>query len=242
MPVSLATVAGGLAAAVLAGVIGLPTLRLKGAYFAIGTFALAEVCRIIVSGTFTSIEMPGSYASTFTLISRYYFGLAVAVIAVAIVYLIMNSRLGLGIVAIRDDEPAAHTMGVNIFQHKVIALLVSAFMAGMAGGVHAYLRLSFFDITTVFTPLWTFEPLMAVIIGGSGTLLGPIIGSIFLVILSEVFALTLGGAHLIVFGFLFILVVMYFRNGLVGSVGQFRQVFAWVSRKIRKPGAVPARR
>ena len=234
IPIYLASIAGGLSAAVLAGIIGLPTLRLKGAYFAIGTFALAEVCRIIVSGTFTSIEMPGSYATTFSLISRYYFGLAIAIVAIAVVYIIVNSRLGLGIVAVRDDEQAAQTMGVNIFKHKVIALLVSAFLAGMAGGVHAFLRLSFFDITTVFNPLWTFEPLMAVIIGGSGTLIGPVIGSVFLVILSEVFALTLGQAHLIVFGFIFIFVVMYFRNGLVGSVDQFRQIFTRVNQKLRR--------
>jgi branched-chain amino acid transport system permease protein len=224
MPIFLASIAGGLAAAVLAGIIGLPTLRLKGAYFAIGTFALAEVCRIITAGAFTSIEMPGSYASSFSLVSRFYFGLSVAVIAIAVVHIIVNSKLGFGILAIRDDEQAAQVMGVNIFKHKIIALLVSAFLAGMAGGVHAFLRLSFFDITTVFNPVWTFEPLMAVIIGGAGTLIGPVIGSVFLVILSEIFALTLGQAHLIVFGFMFVLVVMYFRNGLVGSIDQIRQL------------------
>jgi branched-chain amino acid transport system permease protein len=73
---------------------------------------------------------------------------------------------------------------------------------------------------------------MAAIIGGAGTLMGPIIGSVFLVILSEIFALKLGEAHLIIFGFLFVLVVMYFPYGLVGAVGQIRQRIRGAGRKI----------
>jgi len=107
----------------------------------------------------------------------------------------------------------------------VLALFISALLAGLAGGVFAYLRLSFHYIFMMFSPVWTFEPLMAAIIGGAGTLVGPVIGSVFLVILSEIFALKLGEAHLIVFGFLFVLVVMYFPHGLVGSVGRLRQLF-----------------
>ncbi|HUL19880.1 MAG TPA: hypothetical protein VLZ10_00400, partial [Thermodesulfobacteriota bacterium] len=79
-------------------------------------------------------------------------------------------------------------------------------------------------------PVWTFEPLMAAIIGGAGTLAGPIIGSVFLVILSEVFALKLGEAHLIIFGLLFVLIVMYFPYGLVGSVGRISQRIRGVGR------------
>jgi branched-chain amino acid transport system permease protein len=111
-----------------------------------------------------------------------------------------------------------------------LTLLISAFLAGLGGGVYAFFRLSFYSISLVFSPLWTFEPLMAAMIGGAGTLVGPIIGSFFLVILSEIFALKLGEAHLIIFGILFILVVLYFPYGLVGSVDRVRQVMARVSR------------
>jgi len=75
---------------------------------------------------------------------------------------------------------------------------------------------------------------MAAIIGGAGTLMGPVIGSVFLVILSEIFALKLGEAHLIIFGFLFVLVVMYFPHGLVGSIGRIRQRMSGVGRRISR--------
>jgi ABC-type branched-subunit amino acid transport system permease subunit len=75
---------------------------------------------------------------------------------------------------------------------------------------------------------------MAVVIGGAGTLIGPIIGSVFLVVLSEIFALTLGEAHLIIFGLLFILVVMYSPYGLVGSLGRIRQLMSRIGRSTKK--------
>ena len=233
IPIYFAVVVGGLSAVVLAGIIGLPTLRLKGAYFAIGTFALAEVCRIVVGNMFARmVKMPGSYAIDYSLIPRYYLGLIVAIIAVAVVYWVTHSKAGLAMVAIRDDEQAAQVTGVNTFKYKVYSLLISSFLAGLAGGVYAFLRLSFHNITAVFSPIWTFEPLMAAIIGGAGTLMGPILGSVFLVVLSEIFALTLGEAHLIIFGLLFILVVMYFPYGLVGSIDRIRRMMARVGWKI----------
>jgi branched-chain amino acid transport system permease protein len=231
IPIYFAVVAGGLSAVVLAGIIGLPTLRLKGAYFAIGTFALAEVCRIVVGNIFhRMVKMPGSYAIDYSLIPRYYFGLIIAMITIALVYFITHSKVGLAMVAVRDDEQAAQVTGVNTFKYKVYALLISSFLAGLAGGVYAFLRLSFHNITAVFSPIWTFEPLMAAIIGGAGTLMGPMIGSVFLVVLSEIFALTLGEAHLIIFGLLFILVVMFLPQGLMGGVDLMR---AWIYRTWR---------
>jgi len=231
VPIYLAVLAGGVATMVLAVIIGLPTLRLRGVYFAIGTLAFAEVLRIVVGNIFTTwVKMPGSYVATYSLLPRYYLGLVIALIAIAVVYFVTNSKLGLAMVAVRDDEEAAQVTGVNTFKYKVLTLLISAFLAGLGGGVYAFYRLSFYTMSQVFSPLWTFEPVMAVMIGGAGTLLGPIIGSFFLVILSEIFALKLGEAHLIIFGILFILVVLYFPYGLVGSVDQVRQVMARVSR------------
>jgi branched-chain amino acid transport system permease protein len=232
VPFYLAMAAGGVGAVLLAVVIGLPTLRLKGMYFGIGTFALAEVCRIVVGSIFQRmLRMPSSYVASYSLVSRYYVALVVAILALVVVYSVTHSKLGLGMVAVRDDETAAQVTGVNTFKCKVLALFISALLAGLAGGVFAYLRLSFHYIFMMFSPVWTFEPLMAAIIGGAGTLVGPIIGSVFLVILSEIFALKLGEAHLIIFGFLFVLVVMYFPHGLVGAVDRIRQRVSGVGRR-----------
>jgi branched-chain amino acid transport system permease protein len=124
--------------------------------------------------------------------------------------------------AIRDDEQAAQVTGVKVFKYKVIALVISAILAGLAGGLYAFVRLSFWQISAVFSPGWTFDAVLAVVIGGAGTLFGPVIGSVFLVVLSEIFANTMGQAHLIIFGFLFILVVLFMPQGLVGGVDFLR--------------------
>ncbi len=235
VPIPLALIVGGLTAVALSLIIGLPVLRLKGVYFAIGTLAFAQVCSIVVSNTFTAIVQPPAHIiDTYSLIPRYYIGIALAIIATVVVYFVMNSRLGLAFLAVRDDEDAAQVTGVNVFKNKVFALLISAFLAGLGGGLYGYYMLSFTSFADVYSPVWTFAPLMAVMIGGAGTIFGPIVGSVFLVILSQVFALTLGDAHLILFGILFILVVLYFPYGLVGSADRIAHFFASLFHRFRK--------
>ena len=218
VPLLLAVFLAAISTVALVVFIGLPTLRLRGMYFAIGTLALAETLRIIIGNVFPrTFYMPASYAANYSHMPRYYIGLGVAVFTLVVVYAVAHSRLGLAIMAMRDDEDAAHVTGVNLFKYKVITFAISAFLAGLGGGVYAYFRLSLTPFT-VFIPLWTFVPLMAASIGGAGTFAGPVIGSVFLVILQEIFALTLGEAHIIIFGILFILVVLYFPYGLAGAL------------------------
>jgi len=227
----LAITAGSLSAVILAAVIGLPTLRLRGMYFAVGTLALAQAAQTIVGNIFTrTISMPGSFSTNYSLTPRYYLGLTLVVIAMLVVYAVTRSKIGLAMVAIRDDEQAAQVTGVKVFKYKVIALLISAVLSGLAGGLYAYVRLSFYQVFALFSPSWTFDALLAVVIGGGGTLFGPVIGSIFLVVLSEIFVNTLGQAHLIVFGFIFILVVLLLPEGLMGGVDVVRP---WVYRTRR---------
>lgn len=229
LPVSVAILAGTFSSLILAALIGLPTLRLHGMYFAVGTLALAQAAQTIVGNIFTrQVSMPGSFSANYSLTPRYYLGLLLAIIALAVVYFVTRSKTGLAIVAIRDDEQASMVTGVKVFKYKVIALLISAVLAGLAGGFYAYVRLSFWWISDVFSPAWTFDALLAAMIGGAGTLFGPVIGSIFLVVLSEVFANTMGQAHLIIFGFLFILVVLFLPKGLMGGVDVVRP---WMSRQ-----------
>jgi branched-chain amino acid transport system permease protein len=224
VPIYLSMFAGGLSAVVMAAVIGLPTLHLRGAYFAIGTIALAEALRIVVGNVFpTALSLPSSFTTNFNVFSRYYLGLAVAALTIALVYLLVRSRFGLSMVCVRDDEEAAQATGINAFRTKFTVLLISAFLAGLAGGVYAFNRFYFHHVSAVFEPVWTFEPLMAVVIGGAGTLMGPVIGSAFLVILSELFAETLGEAHLIIFGVLLIMVVLRSPVGLMGWVERMRK-------------------
>jgi branched-chain amino acid transport system permease protein len=222
-PFYLAILAGSIVAVILAGIIGIPSLRLRGMYFAIGTLALAEALRIVVGNVFPSTLYPSpAHFVDFSLVPRYYVGLALAVVTTLAVHIVANSRLGLALLAIRDDEEAAKVTGVNIFKYKVIVFIISSFMAGLAGGVFTYYRLSIMPVEQ-FTALWTFGPLMVAAIGGAGTVIGPIIGSVFFQILSEIFALALGKAHYIVFGILFILVVLFLPGGMVEAVDRVRK-------------------
>ena len=224
LPIYVAIGAGCFSSIILAMLIGLPTLRLRGMYFAVGTLALAQAAQTIVANIFTrQVSMPGSLSSTYSLTPRYYAGLLLVVLVMVVVLLITRSKLGLAMTAIRDDEQAAQVSGVKVFKYKVLALVTSAVLAGLAGGLYAFVRLSFWQISTVFGAGWTFDAVLAVVIGGAGTLLGPVIGSVFLVVLSEIFANTLGQAHLIVFGLLFVLVVLFLPEGLVGGVDILRQ-------------------
>ena len=232
IPIIVAVLAGSLSTIILAVIIGIPTLRLKGMYFAVGTLALAQAIQVIMQNIFNrSIQTRGDYVQAYNINWRYYLGLAIVVIVLVAVYFIRKSKLGIALVAIREDEQAAQVTGVNTFKYKVISLLISAFIAGLAGGVYAYFRLYFYYTSDIFGLTWTFSAIMAVVIGGAGTLLGPVFGSIFLVILGYIFSLTLGQANLIVFGFLFILVMLFMPQGLMGGVNLFRQ---WISTWSRK--------
>ncbi|MEW6665249.1 MAG: branched-chain amino acid ABC transporter permease [Thermodesulfobacteriota bacterium] len=223
LPLYLALPAGGVTAVILASLIGIPALRLRGAYFAIGTLALAEALRITVGNLFPlTVYIPTAHIVSYNLMSRYYLALTVAIVTQGVAYWTIRSKIGLAMKAIRDDDEAADASGVHLFKYKFVALMFSSFFSGLAGGIFAYYQDSIVP-TFLFTPQWTFEPLVAASVGGSGTLLGPILGSVFLIILTELFALTLGKAYLIIFGAIFIFVVLFFPGGLIEGFERVRK-------------------
>ena len=231
LPFYVALPAGGISAVILASFIGIPALRLRGVYFAIGTLALAEALRITVNNLFPlTVYIPTAHIVTYTLLPRYYLALMVAVITQGLAYCMIKSKIGLAVMAIRDDEEGADTVGVHLFKYKFVALVFSSFFSGLAGGIFTYYQTSVVP-TFLFSPHWTFEPLVAASVGGSGTLLGPVIGSVFLIILTEVFALNLGKLYLIIFGAMFIFVVLFFPGGLIEALDRI-----WNSLQIRIGG------
>ena len=214
-PLPAALLAGALGAVVVALLIGLPTFRLRGVYFAIGTLALAEVLRITVTNTMPNISaLSVSQLVSYSLQPRYYLALALAAACVGATYVLAHSRLGLGMVAVREDEEAAEATGVDALRHKIAALVLSSLFAGLAGGVFAYYHVSYY-LYLPFSPEYTFDPLLIVFIGGVGTVVGPVVGAFFFVIVREYLAQAITDAHLIVFGVLFILVVLLLPGGLV---------------------------
>lgn len=233
LPFYLAIGAGGLASVLLAVTIGLPALRLKGHYFAIGTLAVAWIAHITVGNLLPGISfVPARYMAGYSLVPRFYIFLIVMTLALVTIYLIVNSKTGLGMEATRDDEDAAQTVGVNVFKYKVIAFVVSSFFVGLAGGCFGYFHTSFYWHLP-FGLMWCFEPILIVFIGGVGSFAGPIIGSICYVLLKETFALTLGEMNVLIFGIVFILTILFFPKGIIGLPSKVRDLF----QKGRRPVA-----
>lgn len=214
-PFHIAFALGGLTAVVFAMIIGIPTFRLRGAYFAIGTLGVAEVLRITVSQKIPYIStMPGLMIATYDLPARYYLALGLAVATVGATYLLLRSPWSLGILAVREDEEAAQATGVHVLRHKLLALALSSLFTGLAGGVFAYQQISYYP-SAPFSPAWTFDALLIAFIGGQGTLVGPIIGAIFFVVVRDKLSVNLVDVHQVIFGVLFILIVLIFPGGLV---------------------------
>jgi branched-chain amino acid transport system permease protein len=204
---------GGLVAVLLALLIGIPAFKLRGVYFAIGTLALAQILNITVGNIFPEMSYNPDI-SDYQLLPRYYLFLILVILTIGSAYFLVNSKWGLGMMAVREGEDAAESLGISALRHKLLALVVSAFFAGLVGGAFAYYHVSYY-LNMPFSPEWTFDPMMMAYIGGTGTIIGPIIGSIFFVVLKQLLVWNLGEYHLIIFGTLFILIVLFLPGGLV---------------------------
>jgi branched-chain amino acid transport system permease protein len=159
--------------------------------------------------------------TTYQLAPRYYLFLILSLLTIGVTYLLVNSKMGLGMMAIREEEDAAESLGVSSLLHKLFALIISAFLAGLAGGAFAYYHVSYY-YQFPFTPIWSFDTLTMVYIGGQGTIIGPVVGAVFFVLLKEFLVLNVGEYHLIVFGVLFIIVVLFLPGGLMEAWDKIR--------------------
>ena len=224
IPLPLAFIAGALVATIFGTLIGFPAFRLKGIYFVIGTLVLAEILRIIFDTLLPrAMVLPSKLLADYSLIPRYYVSLVIAILSIATVYVIGRSRLGLEMISIREDEEAAEALGVNTQKYKLVAFLISTFMAGLAGGIYAYYS-SAAQPGYLFESVWTFDAVIIVFVGGVGTIIGPIVGSVFFVLLQRLLSLYLpGGIHVAVFGALFIIVVLFLPGGLIELMTKLRK-------------------
>lgn len=223
-PLILALGAGALVATAFGVLIGGPAFRLRGAYFAIGTLGLAEILRITVGNLMPEIStIPATALASYDLVPRYYLTLAQAVLSVGVVAVLVRSRFGLGMQAVREDEAAAEASGVGAFRHKLLALAVSTALVGLTGGTFAYYHVSYYPQHT-FASTWTFDAVLIAFIGGVGTIHGPVLGALFYVIVKEVLAVQLVELHLLIFGVLFVLVVLLLPGGLVEAWSRARRL------------------
>jgi branched-chain amino acid transport system permease protein len=224
--------AGLVIATIGAGVCALPlwwlVARLRLGYFAIATWVLASVVMLVIEqissiGGGTGMPLPGLTGMDPAVLTAYTYwaALIVAVLAIGGVYLLLRSKVGLVLTAIRDDERAARSSGVRVGLARLLVFVVAAAGCGAAGGVLAIEQLQVVPGTSggVFSVQWTAEMAFAVIIGGIGTIEGPILGTVVYMVLQQTLQ-SYNAWYLIVLGIVAIAVALFARRGLWGTVDE----------------------
>jgi branched-chain amino acid transport system permease protein len=214
----------GVAPAILAILVGLPLLsRLRGDYFAFGTLGMGMIVTVLfinggyvtggAEGRMLVPKMPPDVV--FNLRTHYWVGLLVAVLSTVVVYALTTSRIGLALKAIREDEVSAASHGINVLKYKVLAFAVGAFMAGVAGSIYGYYLLQVTP-SNVLTQNWLFYPILMVVLGGTGTILGPWVGAFVFYVMSWYGDQYIAGFSPILSGVVIILVMLFLPSGIMG--------------------------
>jgi len=210
---------GGLSSMLLALAIGIPCLRIRGPYFVILTLGLSEFTKYLfinwevnVSGTVGRILLGAPGLHTF-----YYSMLVIAGLGVAAAWWIRDSRFGVGLRSIKEDEEAAESLGIHTSLFKWLAFGVSAFFPGLVGSVMA-LRWTYIDPYTVFNPIVSFQIIVIAFLGGITEVKGPILGAILLTLVSEVLWAKYPYYYMIMLGTLLIILVYFIPNGILDGL------------------------
>lgn len=208
---------GGIAAAIFSLLIGMPTLRLRGPYFSIamlGTFvAMREIIRVA-----KPITGGGEGLNLIPYLNRplFYYGLLLlTLLIITLMWWIRRSKFGATLIAIREDEVGAEMRGIDTTKHKLIAFGISAFLTGIIGGIWAFQN-TYIDPDIVFIERRTIDMVMMSMLGGLGTVVGPVIGATIMYWLRDVAWANLGDYHLMAQGILLIILVLYVPNGITG--------------------------
>lgn len=219
MPLWVCFLVGGLLAVGFAFLISAPIFKMRGVYFSIATWITAEALGIFFSNweyvrRGMGFFVTASYHLSMTQI--YYLALAVGLGSLVMVYLLLRSRIGLALMAMRDDQDAAETMGVQVFRCKLYCFLLSALVTGVTGVV-LYLYQVFIQPFAAFGIAWTVAMVFIVIIGGIGTLEGPIIGAAIYVLLQQ-FLSEYVGVSLLILGVIALAVILTVPKGIMGGL------------------------
>ncbi len=216
-PFWAALIVGALVAAVFAVMIGLPTLRLKGPYFSIamlGTFvAMREIIRVSkpLTGGGVGLTLPPYLNRPLF----YYLTLGLAVAVISLMWWIRRSEFGASLIAIREDEVGAEMRGINTTLHKITAFVIAGFLTGIVGGMWAYQN-TFIDPDVVFVDSRTIDLVMMTMLGGLGTVAGPVLGAASIYWIRDVVWAAFFDWHLMIQGTLLIGIVLFVPTGLIG--------------------------
>lgn len=244
VPPFLGMIIGGVIAAGASIGIGYPCFKLRGPYFALSTLAFTEIFRIVATtteqvgpidlkgaaGILISLR-PGNSFGNFQFSEKayyYYIILAMLMVILFVYDRIEKSRWGLYLAAIRDNEDAARSIGINATRYKIVALMISAFFGATAGTFYAQFLLYIEPI--LFSSALSIEILLIAIVGGAGTLMGPFLGSLILTPISELTRTYLGGTYagvqLIIYGGVLVAVMMFAPQGIILPLARrYRMLF-----------------
>lgn len=218
---------GCLACGVLAAAIAYPILRLRGIYFAIAMLGVSQVVaelnnNIDIFKGSMGVTLPPIVPRTVDPASYFYYAFLIAtVLTLAIAFAVKCSRIGYGLVAIREDEDTARMLGVPTERYKILMFVVSAVLAGAFGVIYAW-SLGYITTGSVYRTDFSLNMIVYSLLGGIGTLIGPIIGSLLMVVLTQVVLGHLLDIHMMLTGILLVAMVLLAPRGLVGFVRDYR--------------------
>ncbi len=222
MPAWPALLLAVLLAVLFAALIGGVSFRLRGPYFALATIAFAEVLRLMaknlvgLTGGDVGVQVPALFTQAFNR-SFYLASVVLAAVAFSITVWVSRSRFGYYLMAIREDEDTALSVGINAARCKLWALLISAALTALGGGLYGSLFLYIVPDQVVSITISN-EIAIVAMLGGAGTLLGPLVGSVILETAAELFKNLFQEAHLLIYGVLLIVVVLFVPEGIVGTL------------------------
>ena len=220
----LSIVLGGLGAAFLAWLIGMAVLQLRGMYFAIVTLALAEIFRVIVrnlpdlTGGPEGTVLPSAIFSGNST-KTYWLVLAVAVISVVASELFRRTRTHFAITSIRNDEVVAKSSGIDVFKYLVFIFVITSAIQGLAGGAYAHIY-AFVSPEGSFSIDFTLLPIAMALLGGMHSTWGPVVGAVVLGVISEFLKLHIPYGHLLIYGLIIVIAILFFPQGIVGTLGK----------------------
>ena len=232
---------GGGVAVLLSFIVGYPTFKLRGAYYALATVAIAEAVVVLINNTGEIgkfvvggaegliVKMVGNSAAAIQFNSKipyYYIVLFMLFMIIFIANWVKESKLGYYLVALREDEEAAAAMGINVRRNKLIAGAISAFFTALGGVFYAVL-IRYLEPNAIAGASMSNQMVFLTIVGGAGTVLGPVIGGILLSLVSEIIRFYLGGQlmglHLFIYGLIVMLMIIFQPKGIMDLVDRIKR-------------------
>jgi branched-chain amino acid transport system permease protein len=223
-------IAGGLVAALVAAAIGYPCSNLRGHYFAIASIAFAEIVRVVFNnwkmiGAAEGLSLPllpeslANFMFHTSKLPYYYIALVFLLISLLVSYLVATSKMGYYFRAIKESHDVAEVLGVDVVRYRLIAIMISAFMSAVAGTFYAQYIL-YIDPESVMLLAISVQIVLITMLGGAGSIMGPVIGAAVLIPIAEYTRTTLGhkgtGVDMLIYGFLIMLISMYQPGGVWG--------------------------